>query len=190
MPLSDDPLHLMMTRKSTSLLEEPVPSPEQLKRIIHVACTAPDHGCLEPYRFVVVQGEARLRLADAFAATLKREQPDAPDAKIEKARSKALVAPMQIFIICSPKAGKIPLWEQQATAACAGFGLTIGAHGLGFGAIWKSFGLGIGPELDGFLALSEGESVLGWVNVGTPKRFDDSPRRDVDVDAKLTVVTV
>ena len=47
-------------------LREPGPSPEQIHSAIDAALSAPDHGLLRPWRFVLIRGEARARLAELF----------------------------------------------------------------------------------------------------------------------------
>ena len=71
-------------------------------------------------------------------------KPDLPDEAFEKLRQKAFLAPSQLVLIFTPRPIKIPVWEQQVTASCAGYAVTLAAHALGLGAIWKS-----SPFLDG-----------------------------------------
>lgn len=184
----ENPYEFLVSRKSTALLGEPAPSENELKKIIQVACTAPDHGRLYPFRFVAVRGEKQKALGEVFAATVLSQRPDAPHAMVEKARAKAFAAPMQVYVFCVHKEGKIPQWEQQAAAACSAFGVVLGANALGFGAIWKSFGLDIGKEFHEFFSMKPDESLLGWVNLGTPQRVDKSKRVAITLEDKLIVL--
>ena len=56
--------------------------------------------------------------------------------------------------------------EQTASAACVGYALTLAAHVIGLGAIWKSTPFTDGPRLREILAMSDGHRFLGWVNLG------------------------
>jgi len=47
------------SRVSAARLSEPGPSAAHLERLIQAAGRAPDHGRLQPWRFFVVNGEAR-----------------------------------------------------------------------------------------------------------------------------------
>ncbi|HEY5676233.1 MAG TPA: nitroreductase family protein, partial [Myxococcales bacterium] len=51
-------------------LGAPGPDDLQLAAILEAAAAAPDHGELVPWRFVLVPGEARERLAQVFADAL------------------------------------------------------------------------------------------------------------------------
>ncbi len=178
----------LMSRKSTALLKGPGPNEEELNKIIQIACTAPDHGRLYPFRFVAVQGEQQQVLGEVFAATVRREQPDASEFLVEKARAKALAAPLQVYVFCVKREGKIPHWEQQAAAACSAFGIALGAHALGYGAIWKSFGMAIGREFIEFFNIKPHETLMGWVNLGTSLKADGKLRAPVPLDDKLSLM--
>jgi nitroreductase len=70
----DELLTLLETRRSVAmtLLTDPGPNKDQLRRILTIAARVPDHGALQPWRFIVIEGEARKhaseRLAPIFAA--------------------------------------------------------------------------------------------------------------------------
>ena len=51
-----DALTLLTQRKSNKKLMAPAPSQVQLEQMFQAALHAPDHGKLEPYHFVVIQG--------------------------------------------------------------------------------------------------------------------------------------
>lgn len=167
MTLHPSVLQFLLQRRSAVELELPVPSSEQLRHIIEVAATAPDHGTLRPYRFAIIQGEGRERFGEALVDAMASKRPDMPAAIFQKVRGKAFKAPMAVLVIASPVAGKIDRWEQVATAACAGFGLVLGAQALGYGAVWKSSPQMMGPKMAELFQLTEDEEVLGWVNLGT-----------------------
>lgn len=185
-------LDLVMSRRSATLLTEPGPSREQLERILLAAGTVPDHGLLRPYRFVVAEGEGRARFGDALASVAAGRRPDAPPTLFEKVRAKAFRSPALVVLVASPKPGKIEIWEQNATAACAGYALVLAAHALGVGAVWKSVPFTKGPALTEALGLSETEEMLGWVHLGTEARPDArsgaAARAPLDLGAAVTVL--
>lgn len=71
---ADELLTFLETRRSVAmtLLTDPGPSKDQLRRMLTIAARVPDHGALQPWRFIVIDGEARKqaseRLAPIFAA--------------------------------------------------------------------------------------------------------------------------
>lgn len=159
------PLH---RRRSANALMEPGPDDSQVEALLAAACTAPDHGSLQPYRFVVVRGAGLPVLGQALVSAAQERDPDLPAEIAAKLAAKTRIAPVMVVLLASPKASaKVPDWEQVAAAACAGFGLALAADLAGFGAVWKTAPVLEGTALDALLARRPGESVLGWVNLGT-----------------------
>src|SRR5579884_2362079 len=99
-------LDALRARRSISrVLPDDLPR-ETIETIIESAGWAPNHYKTEPWRFVVISGEARDRFGDAMAESLRRRLP-APDsedcrAMIEKERGKPLRAPVIIVVAVEP----------------------------------------------------------------------------------------
>lgn len=161
-------LSALLDRRSTAALVEPGPTPAQLDTILRAATTAPDHGRIRPWRFVVVSGDARSRFADALEDGGVARDPDLPAAKREKLRSKAFVAPTLVAVVAAPRPAPVERWEQVASAACTGYAIVLAAHALGLGAMWKSVPFRTGPLLRDLLDMGHDDELLGWVLVGTP----------------------
>ena len=146
------------------------PTPGDLEHILSVAGTVPDHGDLEPWRFAVCAGRGRDRFADALVDGLHEQKgADLPDAVVAKMRGKAYAAPCSVVVIASPDpSSTVERWEQVASASCTGYALVLAATGLGYGAVWKSAGVMESRPVRGLFGLTADESLLGWVNIGTP----------------------
>ena len=130
-------LSLLATRRSGRPrdLVEPGPSDAQLNEILTIAARTPDHGQLVPYRFVIVGREQRDSLAELYTRALSVAEPEAPEAKVEKAIANARAAPALVVLICSPEPDhKIPVSEQELTCGAAGMNLLHAATALGFTA--------------------------------------------------------
>jgi len=56
-----DALHFLQTRRSrpAKTLTTPVPDRDTLTELLTVASRAPDHGMLEPWRFIVIEKPAK-----------------------------------------------------------------------------------------------------------------------------------
>ena len=61
-----DALDAILARRSTGRLTAPAPSGDDLTRILEAAAAAPDHGELRPFRFILLEGDAK----DAFGQVL------------------------------------------------------------------------------------------------------------------------
>ncbi|HEU5151330.1 MAG TPA: nitroreductase [Iamia sp.] len=161
-------LATLLDRRSTAALVDPGPTPAQVDTILRAATTAPDHGRIRPWRFVVVSGEARERFADALEDGGLARDPEITEGVRAKLRAKAFVAPTLIAVIATPRAHKVERWEQVVSASCTGYAMLLAAHALGLGAMWKSVPFRTGPKLREMFALDDDGELLGWVLVGTP----------------------
>lgn len=186
---SNDPvLTFLLTRRSGVELVEPAPSDAQLATMLQAAASAPDHGGMRPYRFVIVRGAGRDRFGDALAAAAAEARPGVPAEAFAKVRNKAFKAPLLVVVIAAQQAGgKAEPWEQSATAACAGFAVVLAANALGVGAVWKSSPFMRGRALVHVLGLGPDESALGWINLGRELAPAEA-RRAPDVSALATVL--
>jgi nitroreductase len=174
-------LDAVLERRSISSLAEPGPSDAQLELILRAATTVPDHGNLRPWRFVCVTGDERARFGSSLRSAGIERNPDLPEAARAKLYDKAYVAPTLVVLISSPKPGNVAAWEQEASAAAAGYAMTLAAHLLGVGAIWKSAPMRRGTDLDALLELTEPEQLMGWVNLGTVAAVPRERRRPAEL---------
>ena len=76
---SPETLQLLALRRSTpvAMLGEPGPSAADLDAMLRLAMRVPDHRKLEPWRVLIIEGEAREKLGDIFAAARSLREPDA-----------------------------------------------------------------------------------------------------------------
>ena len=162
------------------LFAGPVPSRAELEPILTAALRVPDHGKLEPWRLVVVQGAAFARLADLAEARAQELGGDAE--KIAKGRGQYDLGKLAVVVISSPKpAPKVPVVEQLLSAGALCFGIVNVAEAAGWGACWLTGW----PAHDATFAArafgcTEGETVAGIVHIGTPPTdAPDRPRPDL-----------
>ncbi|WP_050526278.1 nitroreductase family protein [Pseudorhodobacter aquimaris] len=158
----------------------PVPDKAALMPLLTAACRVPDHGKLEPWRFVVLERGAMERLASL--ARTRAEALGLDDEKSAKGVSQFEMGQLAVVVISSPKASdKIPQIEQLHSASCVCLSLLNAALAAGWGANWLTGW----PTYDqtfiqeGFGAVS-GESVVGIIHIGsitTPS--PERPRPDV-----------
>jgi len=68
--MMNETLELLRTRRSVAphLLGPPGPTAEELNLLLTIAVRVPDHGRLTPWRFIVLEGDARHRIGEAIAA--------------------------------------------------------------------------------------------------------------------------
>lgn len=78
LPALPEMLARLEARRSAPLrgLGEPGPTREETARLLAVAARVPDHGRLVPWRFIVLEGEARRALGRQLDALYARQNPD------------------------------------------------------------------------------------------------------------------
>lgn len=165
-----DALDLLLGRVSVARLTEPGPRPEQLDLMFRAGLRAPDHAQLRPWRFLLVEGDARARLGEVLAEAVLRQSGDAKPEALDKARRMPLRAPTLVVAIARFTAHpKVPESEQLLAAGCAVHGLLLAAHAQGVGAIWRTGELSHDPQVAGALGLQAHERLLGFIYLGTPE---------------------
>jgi nitroreductase len=159
----------LLSRASVKLVGEPGPDDADLRVIFEAAVRAPDHGKLRPWRFFVVRGDARRQLSDLFVAGVKRREPGANEAQIEKERQKPLSAPVTIAVVSKTVVGhKIPEIEQTLSAGAAAMNMLNAIHALGFGAKWVTGANCYDPEFKREFGLDATDQLIGFIHIGTP----------------------
>ena len=159
----------------------PVPDDAALRELLVMAARSPDHGKLEPWRFVVLREAALARLA-----VLVRERGEAlgiEAERIAKGVSQYADAALAVAVIASPKpSDRIPSIEQHLSAGAVCLALLNATLASGWGANWltgwaahdRDFGkrgLGLGPD----------EFIAGMIHIGTARAAPpDRPRPDID----------
>jgi nitroreductase len=183
----DERLDWLLARRSATVLAEPGPTPDELAKILAAAGTVPDHGELRPFRLAVLSGDGRAAFGNALAESARERAPTLAEAALVKIREKAQRSPTIVAVIASPKPGKIEVWEQVATAACAGYAVILAAYALGVGAVWKSVPFTRGAGLVALFGLAPTEEVIGWIHLGTSVKPITKARAPLDLGSIVTV---
>jgi nitroreductase len=175
-------LKFLHNRNSAPRLVEPGPDAEALQHMFTAALRAPDHAWLQPWRFLVVAGEARARLGQVFLRALLASNPNADEAAKIKAMNAPLRAPVMIVVICRlSEHPKVPHREQILSTGCAAHALLLAAEAQGFAGIWRTGSYTEDPAVAAELSLTDAEQIIGFLYFGTRDgRAKTLPERKVD----------
>lgn len=173
----------LQTRRSrpAKTLTTPVPNQAELKTLLTMAARTPDHGKLEPWRFIVL-GKRRLteltQLVDQRAQELGLD----PD-KAQKGKNQFQDCHLGVVVIEVQKPSeKIPAIEQTYSAGAVCLSLVNAALASGWGANWLSGW----PNHDrSFVTqafdLTDQERVAGIIYLGTETATPpERPRPDME----------
>jgi nitroreductase len=181
---SAETLDLLQRRRSSSAkaMAEPGPDSAQLRQILQAASRVPDHGKLFPWRFVVIEGDARAKLGEVLEEALVVRSPKVSESLKRFERGRFLRAPVIVTVISSLKVEKpIPEWEQRLSAGAVCQTLLVAAAAAGFGANWLTEWCAYDDIVTQKLGLGEGEKVAGFVYIGTATApLEERPRPVLD----------
>lgn len=154
------------------LLTEPAPVRAEVMNLLTLAARVPDHGKLEPWRFIVLESATLDRLKPVLAETVRTAGQD--EAAVAKAVS-AFDSPLIVAVVSAPVAHpKVPEWEQFLSAGAVCLSLVNAALAAGYGACWLT-GVAATPEFAPHLGLAPNERIAGFVHIG--HRGETPPER-------------
>lgn len=177
-------LDFLLTRRSrpAKTLIPPVPGRDEVETLLTAAARSPDHGKLEPWRFLVLSRPALERLAAAVPAAGERlgQEPE----KIAKMTAQFADSHLTIAVVASPKPSeKIPAIEQTLSAGAVCLALLNAALAAGWGANWLTgWAVHDAEFAREHLGLAPPEFVAGLIHLGTETSAPpDRPRPDLSV---------
>ncbi len=163
-----DAVEALMGRVSPAQLIEPGPDAVQLETLLAVAARAPDHGRMQPWRFLIIEGEARVRLGELMAQSLQRREPDAPAGKLDAERKKPMRAPLVLVVAAAVKENpKVPDIEQIVAAGAAAQNILVAAHALGLGGFWRTGANAYDPQVKRALGFTDQDAIVGFIYLGS-----------------------
>ena len=181
---SADVLEALFNRRSAPAptLAAPGPSPEEMDLLIRIGLRVPDHGKIGPWRVVRFTPQAKAKVVEKLKA-LAESRDDKKDAG---ALIKMSTPPQMLMVVSAPlQPHKIPLWEQQLSAAAVCQNLLIAAGAMGYGANWITDWYAYDAEARAILGVKEDENVAGFVYLGTPTE-PPLERERPDYDARIS----
>jgi nitroreductase len=164
-----DLLAVFETRRSVAphLMVGPGPTDEQRDRLLRIASRIPDHGKLAPWRFIVFEGDARVKAGTVLAKRYRERQPEATEDMVKVEANRLARAPMVIAIVSkSAPHFKIPEWEQELSAGAACTALTFAANAMGFVTAWLTEWFAYDRDVLAAFGLSTEERIAGFIHIG------------------------
>jgi nitroreductase len=127
----------------------------------------PDHGKLAPWRFIVIEGEARERIGETIAAAFQADDPDAGEERVATERRRLARAPLVVAVVSAARPHvKIPEWEQVLSAGAVCMNLIVAANLLGYATSWLTEWYGFDRRILDALGLAPNEELAGFVHIG------------------------
>ena len=163
-------IEFLETRQSipVSQIGEPGPDETTLAKILELAARVPDHGRLEPWRFILYRGEARNLAGKHIAERLNERDGPLPPDVYDRELKRLSRAPLVIGVISCPKPHeRIPEWEQFLSAGAVAHNINLAARAYGFVSNWVTGWFADDREAMRRLGVSANEKIAGFVHVGS-----------------------
>ncbi|MEX0318650.1 MAG: nitroreductase family protein [Ruegeria sp.] len=162
-------LEFLLARRSrpAKTLVAPAPTRDQLMPLLTAAARSPDHGKLEPWRFIVLEKGAMPRLAaltEECGEALGKSPEDIAKGRGQFDQGQLAVAVIEV----QRPSEKVPAIEQTYSAGAVCLALLNAALAAGWGANWLS-GWAIHDRTfcAQALGLAENERVAGLIHIAT-----------------------
>lgn len=164
----EEVLRFLATRRSRppKMLGLPAPGRDSILEFLSIASRVPDHGKLEPWRFVVLEKPALERLADEAAVFAAKH--NLPEDVAAKGVAQFVQSPLAIAVVAVPRpTDRVPEIEQILSVGAAAMQLLNAALAAGWGACWLTGWVAhdtrfATPAYD----LQPGEWVAGLIHIG------------------------
>lgn len=139
-----------------------------IDQLLELGNWAPTHRRTEPWRFIVISGDARQRLGDFLTEAYKVTTPadKFSPLKAGKITGKCLKS-QYIILICMQRdpLERVPEWEEIASVSMAVQNMWLGCAALGIGCYWST--PATKDAIGDFVSLESGEQCLGFFYIGS-----------------------
>lgn len=141
-------------------------SKETIEQVLENANFAPTHKLTEPWRFKILRGSARGRLAAFLVEDYKAHTPieQQTEKKLRKMADNPLLSNCVIVICMKRHQDTVPEWEEIAAVAMAVQNMWLTCTSLGIGSYWST--PAAIERLDEPLGLAHDERCLGLFYMG------------------------
>lgn len=183
-------LQSILDRRSVGRLVSPGPTDTQLASILAAGASAPDHGELRTFRFIVLQGKGKDEFSKVLLQGLERRSlargTSPTSGQIKKESSKLDRAPV-IIVVASEinHSSRIPEIEQILSAGAAAQNILLASSLLGFDSMWRTGEVAYDPFIKTALGLQETSHIVGWLYIGT-RPTDISKEARIDISTSVT----
>lgn len=160
-------------RRSTGKMNGERPTREQIEILLEAATHAPNHYHVQPWKFIVLAGNAREELGIVMALSLANRLEETTSEKaraiLQKERNKPLRAPVVIVVVAeSPKQPKVKEVENIEAVSAAVQNMLLTAEEMGLACMWRTGDAAYDPQVKQWLELESGHQIVAFLYVGYP----------------------
>jgi nitroreductase len=167
---------LIRARRTHMFVDQAQAVPHALvAELCDLAQWAPNHKRTWPWRFALLEGDARARLGEAIADVMATAGD--PEAKVLKTRTKYLRTPATLVLGTIAGDSEQRTAENRDAGAAGMQNLLLAATAAGLATFWGSVAKGANDAVAEVCGFEPGTHVLGLVYLGWPTGTADAPER-------------
>ena len=164
---------LIKRRRSIGKMTNERPTREQIEQLLEAATHAPNHHKVQPWKFIVMSGNAREELGKVMALSLadrlEETSSDKAQAILNKERNKPLRSPVVIVVAAeSPNQPNVVEIENIEATAAAVQNMLLTAEEMGIACMWRTVDAAYDPHVNQWLGLESCEHIIAFLYVGYP----------------------
>src|SRR6266567_4707283 len=164
---------LIKRRRSIGKMTGERPTREQIELLLEAATHAPNHHKVQPWKFIVLAGNAREELGTVMAMSLadrlEETSSEKAQAILNKERNKPLRSPVVIVVVAeTPKQPKVMEIENIEAAAAAVQNMLLTAEEMGLACMWRTGDAAYDARVKRWLGLEPEDAIVAFVYVGFP----------------------
>lgn len=163
-----DVFEAIRSRRMLPKVGDEPPTKERIAELLDLAVRAPSHHLTEPWRFYVLRGAEKDRLARAIADEAVGRGVSRDDAEADAARKVSRAPVIVVFTSVPGQRDDVVEQEELASVAMAIQNFLLAAHASGLGAMLRTGPAAYHASIGAQLGLAPNEKVVGFVYVGHP----------------------
>jgi nitroreductase len=167
---------LIRSRRTHMFVDKERSVPHDLvSELCDLAQWAPNHKRTWPWRFAVLEGDARARLGEAIADVMAAAGD--PEPKVTKTRTKYLRTPTTLVLGTAPGDSPLRTAENRDAGAAGMQNLLLAATAAGLATFWGSVAKGANDAVAELCGFEPGTHVVGLVYLGWSVDTAEPPDR-------------
>ena len=179
---------IIKERRSVHLFEDRPVSLELVTELLDTAVWVPNHKLTQPWRFIVVHGDGRRKIAEYVRAQAANRERD--PAKLEELQqrlsAKMLGVPMFVLLVMKEHPHPVVREEDYASASCLIHNLSLLGWEHGLGMVWETYGMIHEESYRDMFGVQPGEKIVGSLHIGYPAKVPAAQPR-IPARERLTV---
>jgi len=156
-----------------------------LNKIVQAGIRVPDHGALNPWKLIIIQGEKLVKIdQEIILNEYIKKNPNA-DKNVLEVESKRLQRAGAVIAVLSKPINhpKIPLWEMQLSSGAVCMNLLSCAQSLGYAAQWLTEWYSYNEKMIAYFGGRVGvDKISGFIYIGHKKEEPKERKRPNPTD--------